>query len=129
MKAEGARLKAALLHLLTQELKKELILVEFVCAHIDNEMQMVGNHIMLCACFHNGDRHLCRAQQRTDLPETVVAQEDEVVECFIDGIHTFLACSMTTDAIRIAVDDHQTFFGDGWLHTCRLSDNCHINIG
>ena len=61
--------------------------------------------------------------------ELVVAQEDEVVECLVDGVDTFLAGSMATDAIRIAIDHHQAFFGDGRLHARRFSNNRNVDIG
>ena len=84
----------ATLHLLTEELEEEFVLVEFVGTHVDDEMEGIWNDVMLCSAFHDGHRQLRGAQQRTGLTELVVAQPYQVIEGFVDGVHTFLSGSM-----------------------------------
>ena len=60
MKSEGAGLKATFLHLLTQELEEELVLVVLIRPHINYEVEVVRDHIMLGASLHNSDCHFGR---------------------------------------------------------------------
>ena len=83
---------------------------------------------MLCTAVQHGHRHLGGTQQRALFLETVVAQPYQVVQRFIDGIDTLVACGMPTLSSCYAVNHHQTFLGNGRAHACRLTHDGHINL-
>ena len=63
----------ALRHLLAEELKEVLVLIELVRPYIYDKMERVRNDIMLRATLDDGYSHLRCTQQRTGLAELVVA--------------------------------------------------------
>ena len=95
VQSEGAFLEFAFLHLLLEEAEDILVLVELIGADVDDEVQLVGHYVMLCASLYHGDAHLRASQQPALLPELIVAQPYQVVEGFIDCVHTLIASRMT----------------------------------
>ena len=51
VETEGTGLQLAVFHFLAKEFKNEFILVELVGAHIDDEMEQVGDYVVLSAAL------------------------------------------------------------------------------
>ena len=127
MQMEGTGLQLTLRHLLLQELKHKLILVELIRPHIYHKMQQVGNHIMLGTALHDRHCHLRCSQQLTLLSEPVVAQPHQVVQRLIDGVHALFPGRMATHPMGIAVNHHQASLCRSRLHAGRFSHDGHVD--
>ena len=110
MEPEGTSLQLALLQALAQELEDELVLVELVGTHIEDEMQQVGHHVVLGTALDDGYRHLGRTEQRARLAELVVGENPEltceIVSAVKDAVDVPVFAKLTpnvTDIKEIAV--------------------------
>ena len=127
LQTEGARLQFAL-QVLLQKGEEIFILIVFVGAHIDGEAALIGYHVVLTATVDDGHRHLAGPQQPTRLAEFVVANEQDVIQRLVDGVHPLLAGRMSTLAVGHGVDHHQPLLGNGRLHAGGFAHDGHINL-
>ena len=83
---------------------------------------------MLRSGINNSNSHFCFAKERTNFLEFMITNPYKVVEGFVNSVYTFVAGSMSTLAVSNKVENHQSLFGNSWLHTGRFSNNGNINF-
>ncbi len=59
----------------------------------------------------------------------MVAEPVDVVEGVVDGVVAGVAGSVAAGAVGGGVDDHESFFGLGWLHGGGLADEGYVYLG
>ena len=82
---------------------------------------------MLCSGMHHRYRCPCFAQERTHLAELIVTKPLQVVQHFVNGIHTLVTGSMAALSMCHTVNHHQSLLGNGRIHSCWFADYRHVN--
>ena len=98
-----------------------------IAAHIDGEAAFGRDYVVLCAGLDDCDGHFYGSQHGRDFLESEIAEPFDVVQCFVDGVHTLVAGGVSAYSVRGYVEHHQAFFGYGGLHARRFANDGYVD--